>query len=100
MVVVVGHAAQQARQDRTAHLGVVGEQRVHDAHGHTAANLGDVGALEVAVLGEAVGEGLGEAAGAQRAANELHALLVNRETAVVVLCTGQRGLDAVHAPQA
>ena len=100
VVQVVGNGAQQARQDGAAHLGVVGEQRVLDAHGHAAAGLGDVGALEVAILGEAVRERLGQAAGTQRAPDELGALLVDREAAVVVLGRGQRGLHAIHAPQA
>ena len=100
VVEVVGDGAEKARENRATHLGVVGEQRVHDANGHATASLGDLCALEITVFREAVGEGLREAAGAQRATDELRALLIDREATVVVLGAGERRLDAVHAPQA
>ena len=97
---VVGHGAQQARDERAAHLGLVGDERVHEDHRAAAALLGHADLLEVVGSGKGEGRGLVEAAGAQDLADLAGEVLLAREAADVVLSCGNGRLDAVHAPQA
>ena len=95
---VIGHGLQQARQQRAAHLGLLGDQRVHENHGAAAALGGHTDLLQVARSGKAKGRGLVEAAGAQDLADLAGKLLLARQTADVVLGSRNGCRDATHAP--
>ena len=97
---VVGHGLQQARQQRAAHLGLLGHQRVHEHHGAAAALGGHADLLQVARCGKAKGRGLVEAAGAQNLADLAGELLLAGQTADVVLGSRDGRRHAAHAPQA
>ena len=95
---VVGHRLQQTRQQRAAHLGLLGHQRVHENHGAAAALGGHANLLQVARGGKAKGRGLVEATGAQDLADLAGKLLLARQTADVVLGSRNGRRDATHAP--
>jgi len=95
---VVGHGLQQARQQRAAHLGLLGDQRVHEHHGAAAAFGGHADLLQVARGSKAKSRGLVEAAGAQDLADLTGKLLLARQTADMVLGSRNGRRDATHAP--
>ena len=97
---VIGHGLQQARQQRAAHLGLLGYQRVHEYHGATAALGGHTDLLQVARGGKAKSRGLVEAAGAQDLADLAGELLLAGQAADVVLSSRDGRRHAAHAPQA
>ena len=97
---VVGHGLQQARQQRTTHLGLLGYQRVHEHHGATATLGGHTDLLQVARGGKAKGRGLVEAAGAQDLVDLTGELLLAGQAADVVLGSRDGRRHAAHAPQA
>ena len=97
---VIGHGLQQARQQRAAHLGLLGHQRVHEHHGATAAFGGHADLLQVARGSKAKGRGLVEAAGAQDLADLTGELLLAGQAADVVLGSRNGRRHAAHAPQA
>ena len=100
MGLVVGHRLQQTRQQRAAHLGLLGHQRVHEHHGAAAALGGHSNLLQVARGGKAKSRGLVEATGAQDLADLAGKLLLARQTADVVLGSRDGRRHAAHAPQA
>ena len=100
MGLVVGHRLQQTRQQRAAHLGLLGHQRVHEHHGAAAAFGGHADLLQVARGGEAKGRGLVEAAGAQDLANLAGELLLAGQAADMVPGSRDGRRHAAHAPQA
>ena len=95
---VVGHGLQQARQQRTTHLGLLGHQRVHEHHGAAAAFGGHANLLQVARGGKAKGRGLVEAAGAQDLADLAGELLLAGQAADVVLGSRDGRRHTAHAP--
>ena len=95
---VVGHGLQQARQQRAAHLGLLGHQRVHEHHGATAALGGHTDLLQVARGGKAKSRGLVEAAGAQDLADLTGELLLAGQAADVVLGSRDGRRHTAHAP--
>ena len=97
---VVGHRLQQTRQQRAAHLGLLGHQRVHEHHGATAALGGHTDLLQVARGGKAKSRGLVEAAGAQDLTDLTGELLLAGQAADVVLGSRDGRRHAAHAPQA
>ena len=97
---VVGHGLQQARQQRTTHLGLLGYQRVHEHHGATSALGGHTDLLQVTRGGKAKSRGLVEAAGAQDLADLTGELLLAGQAADVVLGSRDGRRHAAHAPQA
>ena len=100
MGLVVGHRLQQTRQQRAAHLGLLGHQRVHEHHGAAATLGGHADLLQVARGGKAKGRGLVEAAGAQDLADLAGELLLAGQAADVVLGSRDGRRHAAHAPQA
>ena len=97
---VVGHGLQQARQQRAAHLGLLGHQRAHEHHGATAAFGGHADLLQVARGSKAKGRGLVETAGAQDLADLAGELLLAGQATDVVLSSRDGRRHAAHAPQA
>lgn len=97
---VIGHGLQQARQQRTTHLGLLGYQRVHEHHGATATLGGHTDLLQVARGGKAESRGLVEAAGAQDLADLAGELLLAGQAADVVLGSRDGRRHTAHAPQA
>ena len=95
---VVGHGLQQARQQRTTHLGLLGHQRVHEHHGAAAAFGGHANLLQVARGGKAKGRGLIKAAGAQDFADLAGELLLAGQAADVVLGSRDGRRHTAHAP--
>jgi len=95
---VVGHGLQQARQQRAAHLGLLGHQRVHEHHGAAATLGGHADLLQVARGGKAKGRGLVEAAGAQDLADLAGELLLAGQAADVVLSGRDGRRHTAHAP--
>ena len=99
MGLIVGNGLQQAGKERTAHLGLLGNERIHEHHGAAATVSGHMDLLEVARSGKAKSRSLVKAAGTQNLANLARELLLARKTADMVLCGRNRRLDATHAPQ-
>ena len=97
---VIGNGLQQARQQRTTHLGLLGDQRVHEHHGAAAALGGHADLLQVARGGKTKGRGLVEATGAQDLADLAGELLLAGQAADVVLGSRNGRRHAAHAPQA
>ena len=95
---VIGHGLQKTRQQRTTHLGLLGNQRVHEHHGAAAAFGGHANLLQVARGGKAKGRGLVEAAGAQDLADLAGELLLAGQAADVVLGSRDCRRHAAHAP--
>ena len=95
---VVGHGLQQARQQRTTHLGLLGYQRVHEHYRATAALGGHTDLLQVARGGKAKSRGLVEAAGAQDLTDLTGELLLAGQAADVVLGSRDGRRHAAHAP--
>ena len=86
--------------ERSAHLGLLGDKRVHDLDGAPAALGGHADPLEVARGGEGKVHGLVEAAAAQDLTDLAGEALLAREAADMVLGGRDGRLDAAHAPQA
>lgn len=100
MGLVVGNRLQQAGKKRTAHFGLLGNQRIHEYDRHTATIGGHMDLLEVTRGSKAKSRGLVKTAGTQNLANLARKLLLVRQAANVILGSGDRGLHATHAPQA
>ena len=100
MRAVIGHGLQKTRQKRAAHLGLLGDERVHEHHGQAAAFGAHLRLLEVAGGGEGIRRGLVQATGTHDGADAAKESLVVRKPTDVVLRSGNRRLDAAHAPQA
>ena len=97
---VVGNGLEQTRQQRAAHLGLLGHQRIHEHHGAAAALGGHADLLQIARSGKAKGRGLVETAGAQDLADLAGELLLAGQAADVVLGSRDGRRHAAHAPQA
>ena len=98
MGLVVGNRLQQAGEKRTAHFGLLGNQRIHEYDRHTATIGGHMDLLEVTRGSKAKGRGLVKTAGTQNLANLARKLLLVRQAANVILGSGDRGLHTAHAP--